>query len=145
MNSASHHPSLVLVVDDDELNRTLACAQLERLGWQVFDCTDGPDALEFLATHVPRWVLLDIRMPGLDGVAVARHIAQHTTAPKPTVVAYTAQAMSDELAALRRHGFATVLVKPVTGQDIERVFGTPAHRESSHAHDMSHRDSGTAA
>lgn len=64
----------VLVVDDDMLNRRLLARSLERDGHTVRVATDGREALDELARQVPDVVLLDIVMPGMDGMAVLEHV-----------------------------------------------------------------------
>jgi class 3 adenylate cyclase len=60
----------VLVVDDDPLNRRLLTTSLERDGHTTASAVDGEEALAILATEAPDVVLLDLVMPGLDGMAV---------------------------------------------------------------------------
>lgn len=65
---------LVLVVDDDEMVRRLVRTVLEADDYNVVDASDGTEALEVLGTTTPRVVILDVMMPGLDGVEVCRKI-----------------------------------------------------------------------
>jgi DNA-binding response OmpR family regulator len=65
---------LVLVVDDDEMVRRLVRTVLEADDYQVIDAHDGSEALRLLATTKPRVVVLDVMMPGLDGVEVCRRM-----------------------------------------------------------------------
>lgn len=64
----------VLVVDDDVLNRRLLAHSLERDGHAVRVAGDGYEALDELAVRTPDVVLLDIVMPGMDGIAVLEHV-----------------------------------------------------------------------
>jgi DNA-binding response OmpR family regulator len=67
-------PGLVLVVDDDEMVRRLVRTVLEADDYTVIDARDGDEALRMLDIERPRVVVLDVMMPGLDGVEVCRKI-----------------------------------------------------------------------
>ena len=72
----------VLVVDDIEVNRILARAYLEMIGWTVHEADSGLRAMQFLAEKVPQAVLIDIRMPGISGDELVRHIRKKLGAGK---------------------------------------------------------------
>lgn len=113
----------VLIVDDVELNRILARAYLESLGWSVDEAVNGFAALAYLHTRIPEYILLDVRMPGMDGVGVAKTVRQVYPVGTVKIVAYTAHAIPDELMHIRTAGFDEILVKPVSLFDFENVFG----------------------
>jgi CheY-like chemotaxis protein len=69
-------PSPVLVVDDDEAIRAAVRDVLEDAGIQVETASDGAEALSRIEAHRPRLVLLDMRMPGMDGWAFARALRE---------------------------------------------------------------------
>ena len=102
-----------LVVDDNEINRRVAVAFLKRLGWEVREAADGATALDLLAGG--RWdlVLLDVSMPDMSGLEVCRHIRSDPAHAALPVIAYTAHALAEEMAAMRQAGFDDILVKPV--------------------------------
>jgi CheY-like chemotaxis protein len=104
----------VLVVDDEKINCILARAYLERLGWDVEECDSADGALRLLSKGLPQAMLLDIRMPGMSGDELARHIRSTYPDNPITLVAYTAHCQTDELLEIRKAGFNEVLVKPVS-------------------------------
>jgi CheY-like chemotaxis protein len=112
----------VLIVDDVEVNRILARAYLERLGWKVAECDSGLGAFEYLSENIPEAVLLDIRMPGMTGDDVARNIRNFYPDFPIRVVAYTAHCQPDELQTIRLSGFDEVLVKPVSFQQMAQAL-----------------------
>jgi CheY-like chemotaxis protein len=116
---------LVLVVDDVEGNRLLAQAYLERLGWQVALCADAPAALAYTEQAVPEAMLVDVRMPGMFGDELARRLRAQPHTADVRLVGYTAHAMPDEIAALRRSGLDEVLIKPVQLADMARALPRP--------------------
>lgn len=64
----------VLIVEDNAGVRRLLRTALSGLAAMVWDCADGSEALDAYATHRPDIVLMDIRMPGMDGLAASRQI-----------------------------------------------------------------------
>ena len=67
---------LVLVVDDDRLQRTLARDALEGHGYGVSEAVDGAEAVERFAEDRPDLVMMDVEMPGRDGVWACREIRE---------------------------------------------------------------------
>ncbi|MCX8145943.1 MAG: response regulator [Azovibrio sp.] len=104
----------VLVVDDNQVNRKLAAAMLQKRGWRVEEADNGLTALAMLEASAFDYVLLDISMPGLDGEEVCRRIRQMEATQGLHVVAYTAHAMESEKARIMRAGFDDIVIKPVT-------------------------------
>ena len=110
----------ILVVDDEELARQRLRRLLGRVRpeAEVFEAVDGESALAAIAGTEPDVLLLDIRMPGIDGVGVARALLESDAAP--AVVFCTAY---DEYAldALRHQAIA-YLLKPVRERDLETAL-----------------------
>jgi DNA-binding response OmpR family regulator len=71
----------ILVVDDDEHIRELASLYLEKEGFQVLCASDGPAALEAMRRSGPALVVLDLMLPGIDGLEVCRRLRQHSDVP----------------------------------------------------------------
>ena len=75
---------LVLVVDDEEQNRTLLRDPLVALGYEVEEAENGVQALQRIAAHPPDVILLDLMMPQMDGFEVCRRLenmARRRTSP----------------------------------------------------------------
>lgn len=99
----------VLVVDDEAGMRDTVAEILECAGYEVSTARSGEDALARLAERTFDVVLMDIRMPGRDGISVLREIG----GPPPPVVMMTAYAVDEQLrAAIDAKSFA-VVHKPV--------------------------------
>jgi CheY-like chemotaxis protein len=99
----------VLVVDDEAGMRDTVAEILECAGYEVSTARNGDDALSRLAERSFDVVLMDIRMPGRDGISVLREIG----GPPPPVVMMTAYAVDEQLrAAIDAKSFA-VVHKPV--------------------------------
>jgi DNA-binding NtrC family response regulator len=102
--------SQVLVVDDQQDIRWLLTEILKDAGYGVSVAIDGKQALEMVGNHPPDLVLLDVRMPGLDGFAVLRNMKQiHPGLPVIMLTAYGE--VADAVEAMRK-GAADYLLKP---------------------------------
>ncbi len=102
----------VLLAEDNPINAMLARILLEREGAEVERVTSGQEAIAALAAGRYDLVLMDLRMPGLDGIAAAKALrAKGITTP---VVALTADAFEDDRRACLAAGMDDFLVKPLT-------------------------------
>jgi CheY-like chemotaxis protein len=105
---------LVLVVDDDETIRTTVSETLDMEGYPVRLAADGEEALRSVEENPPRVVLLDMRMPVLDGWGVARGLAERGLAPSILVMS----AAADARRWAREIGASDVLPKPFELDDL---------------------------
>jgi two-component system cell cycle response regulator DivK len=102
----------VLVVEDFADNRDLLTEYLTFRGFAVIAAADGESALRSVREHRPDVVLMDLRMPGLDGWQATRRLkADPATATVP-VVAVTAHALRPEVESARDAGCDAVVAKP---------------------------------
>jgi CheY-like chemotaxis protein len=113
----------VLAADDNETNRRLLEAMLTSWGVAATIVADGRSAVAALeqaraAGRMFRLVLLDARMPDLDGFAVAERIRQEPGLAGVTVMLLTSDVMSGDLARCRQLGVARHLVKPLTPSEL---------------------------
>ncbi len=81
----------ILVVDDEETMVRSLSTLLSREGYAVVVATDGPRALEAVRTERPDLVLLDLMLPGMDGIEVCRHIRTSSAVPIIMLTAKTAE------------------------------------------------------
>jgi CheY-like chemotaxis protein len=104
----------VLVVEDNEKNMKLFRDVLQATGYTTLEATSGEDAVELARAHEPALVLMDVQLPGIDGIeALARLRADAETADIP-VVALTALAMKEDRERCLGAGFDGYLEKPVS-------------------------------
>ena len=113
---------VVWVVDDEEVNRILARAYLELLGWEVHEFANGDDVLRGLQQSRPHALLLDVRMPGLTGDELVRQIRAQFPDEPIRVVGYTAHCMQEALQPILAAGFDQVLIKPVSFQQMAQAL-----------------------
>jgi two-component system cell cycle response regulator DivK len=111
----------VLVVEDNDRNMKLFRDVLLAAGYQTLEATTGGKAIELAVEHGPDLVLMDVRLPDIDGVeALSRLRADARTAALP-VLALTAQAMQGDRERFLAAGFDGYLAKPV---DVLELLGT---------------------
>jgi signal transduction histidine kinase len=103
----------ILVVDDNEQNRALAEATLQDEGYRVVLANDGEAALRAFEREEPDCVLLDVRMPGMDGFEVCRRIRSAPWGTHTPVLFLTAQRDVDSFDAAIDAGGDDFLTKPV--------------------------------
>ncbi|MBX3682035.1 MAG: response regulator, partial [Thauera sp.] len=117
----------VLVVEDVELNRCIAGTLLEDEGHTVRFAADGYGALELHEREDFDTILLDIHLPDLDGMEVARRIRRHPDARKARarIVALTASITTDEVARYRAAGVDAVVGKPFDFDELIRSLREP--------------------
>jgi signal transduction histidine kinase/CheY-like chemotaxis protein len=110
-------PATVLVADDQSANRELIRGMLEGFDLTILEASDGNDVLELLATKRPDIILLDAKMPGMDGMETARRIRSAPACADIPIVAISAAVMSQEVDAMRQMADA-YLPKPITRADL---------------------------
>ena len=104
---------VILIVEDNEKNRILARDMLESRGYETLETTTGEEGIRVAREHQPALVLLDIHLPGIDGIETFRRLrADPATAAIP-VIAVTASAMPDDRAHIEEVGFDRYLSKPI--------------------------------
>jgi two-component system cell cycle response regulator DivK len=105
---------LILIVEDNEKNLKLVRDVLRFKGYRTLEAGNAEIGLGLAAEHQPDLVLMDIQLPGIDGItALGRLRADSATAAIP-VAALTAFAMKDDQARLLKAGFDGYLVKPIS-------------------------------
>ncbi len=94
--------SLVLVVDDNELNREVAVQLLWALGLEAHAVSTGQEAIDYCEHHCPAAVLMDLSMPGIDGLEATRRIRTHEQVNSKKRVPIIAATASFEFASPRQ-------------------------------------------
>ena len=103
----------VLVVEDNERNMKLVRDILVAAGYRTLEATSGQEAVDLATEHIPDVVLMDLRLPDIDGVEALRRLrADERTASIP-VLAVTAQAMHGDRERFFAAGFDDYVSKPV--------------------------------
>jgi two-component system, cell cycle response regulator DivK len=118
----------VLVVDDHEINLLLVECALEADGMQVLRALDADAARAALAVQRPDLILLDIQMPGVDGLSLVREFRADARLAGVPVIAFTAHAMRGDEARFLAAGFTGYLAKPIEvhrfAQQVRALLGS---------------------
>jgi PAS domain S-box-containing protein len=134
--------AMVLVVDDNRLNRELVLAVLRDTPLTLLEASSGEEALQLAQTHQPDVVLLDLRMPGMDGRAVAQKMRQDVATSWIPILLLTAAATREETESVQQLGLDGFLTKPVRRQNLlselrrfvpTREVARPAGKEAAPA------------
>ncbi len=122
--------SAILVVDDYIVQQRVLRQVLTTAGYQVTVAADGAEALDYLAEADYALVILDIAMPGMDGIEVLTHIRADTRLGDLPVIMLTASGEDSDKAAARSAGANVFLSKPASSHEIistvEGLIGSPA-------------------
>ena len=108
------HPSdasRLLVVEDEPANADLLRRMLEKQGWQVDHASNGLDALNVVAKRRPRLILLDLMMPGMDGIAFLEQLRRNPLADSIPVLVVTAKTLSAQDRSLLHGRVSDVIAK----------------------------------
>ena len=107
------NPLRILIVDDHPINIELARFVLSADGFEVEIAADAEQALARISTSRPDLVLMDIQMPGTDGLALTQRLKLDPATQGIVVVAFTAYAMKGDEARLRAAGCDGYIAKPI--------------------------------
>jgi PAS domain S-box-containing protein len=108
----------VLVVDDIESNRELIKEYLSYVNLEVICAEEGQQALLFVEEYQPAVILMDIRMPGMNGYEATKHLKENPNTANIPVIALTASVAFDEQSKIKARGFDGFLAKPVNISDL---------------------------
>jgi CheY-like chemotaxis protein/DNA-binding CsgD family transcriptional regulator len=106
----------ILVADDDSAGREILCRRLAAHGFDTLQAEDGEQALAAFRTHQPDLVLLDVMMPKVDGLAVARAIKSDAGGGFTPVILVTAKVASEDVVTGLDAGADEYLTKPIDPQ-----------------------------
>lgn len=119
-NAAGATPSLVAIVDDDASVRQSARRLVRSFGYRAEAFGSGPEYLASACVAETGCLLLDVRMPGMDGLEVQRLLAERSA--HIPVVFVTARASDDEERRARAAGAVEILHKPVSESDLLQIL-----------------------
>ena len=104
---------LILVVEDNEANQLLVRAVLEMDGHRVALAGSAPEALDQLRASTPDLILMDVQLPGQDGLSLTRELKANPATSGIPVVALTAHAMTGDRELALSAGCAGYISKPI--------------------------------
>jgi CheY-like chemotaxis protein len=122
-------PLCVLLVDDVAVNRELICAMLAPFDIAVTTATGGAEAVECACAQPFDLILMDLQMPGMDGMAATRAIRANSEVNRATpILAISANVLSSQVEAARQAGMNDHIAKPINPTELLTKIGEWAYR-----------------
>jgi CheY-like chemotaxis protein len=103
----------ILVIEDNPLNMKLVKVLLGQAGYDVLEATEAETGIQLIREHLPDLVLMDVQLPGMDGLTATRIIKEDPDLAKTRVVALTSFAMTGDEEKARQAGCVGYLTKPI--------------------------------
>ena len=117
------HPLRILLAEDNPVNQMVAGRMCERLGYRIATASDGLEAVAAASRDVYDLILMDISMPGLDGVQATEQIRALLPADRcPRIVAFTAHPLAGDREFYLNSGMDGYLTKPIRMEDLITVL-----------------------
>jgi two-component system, cell cycle response regulator DivK len=113
----------ILIVDDNPANMALVAFLLSANGYQVQTAANADEALAAINQRLPRLILMDIQLPGTDGLTLTRSLKTDPKTRDTIIVAVTAYAMKGDEESVRNAGCDGYITKPI---DTRSLAGTIA-------------------
>ena len=113
------HRALILVVEDNPGNQLLTSSVLELEGYEVELAESSVEALEHIALRMPDLILMDVQLPGVDGLSFTKTLRSASETAEIPIVALTAHAMSGDREQALAAGCVGYIAKPID----TRTFG----------------------
>jgi two-component system cell cycle response regulator DivK len=104
---------LILIVEDNEKNRRLVRDVLQFKGYETIETETGEEGVELARTRQPALVLMDIQLPGMDGITALKRLREDPVTRGIRVMAVTASAMTQDRQTILAAGFDAYQSKPI--------------------------------
>ena len=104
---------LILIVEDNEKNRRLVRDVLQFKGYETIETETGEEGVELARSRQPALVLMDIQLPGMDGITALKLLRQDPSTRGIRVMAVTASAMTQDRQTILAAGFDAYQSKPI--------------------------------
>ena len=121
---------LILIIEDNEKNRKLARDVLQVKGYNTIESETAEEGLKLAAEKSPAIILMDILLPGMDGITALKQLRADPTTKNIRVIAFTASAMTNNRTSMLAEGFDGYQTKPISLKDfigeVQRVLAAGA-------------------
>jgi two-component system cell cycle response regulator DivK len=114
----------ILVVDDNAVNLKLVAYLMRANGYDVQTAIDAETATAAIAEHRPRLILMDLQLPGIDGLELTRRLKADPATSDIIIVAVTAYAMKGDHEKALAAGCDDYVTKPIDTQDFARLVAS---------------------
>ncbi len=120
----------ILIVDDNLVNLKLARVLLSSHGYEVHTATNAEDTLALLRASRPKMIVMDVQLPGMDGLELTRRLKADPSLKSVIILAVTAYAMKGDEEKARAAGCDGYVSKPLDTRrfpvEVARLLGTTA-------------------
>lgn len=131
------NPLRILVAEDVVVNQEVIHLLLEKVGYWADIVSDGQEVLEALKTRSYDVILMDVRMPEMDGLTATRHICQtRSTDERPRIIAMTAESTPGDREKCLVAGMDDYIAKPIRIEELKQALGRCKPKEKSVAVDQ---------
>ena len=117
---------LILIIEDNEKNRKLCRDVLEVKGYKTIESETAEEGLKLVEEKSPALILMDIQLPGMDGVTAMKQLKTDPKTANIPIIAITASAMTNNRTAMLAEGFDGYQTKPISLKDflgeVQRVL-----------------------
>lgn len=114
-------PTKILYIEDNEANRVLLSYMLEPCGYELLLAEDAEAGLRMAAEQRPGLILMDLQLPGMDGITARKRLKENPETRDIKVIAVTSFAMMDDREKTMAAGFEDFVSKPI---DSEKMLET---------------------
>ena len=111
----------VMVVEDNEKNRKLMRVVLKAKGYNIIEAATGEEALNLLKNQKPDIILMDIQLPGIDGLTLIKEIKASAVTKDIPIIAVTAYAMKGDEQKILDTGCNAYVSKPINTQELPLI------------------------
>jgi CheY-like chemotaxis protein len=132
----------ILVIEDNPVNMKLVCELLGYEGYRMLHATDAEEAIGILQQSVPDLILMDIALPGMDGLTLTRKIKADAKTAQVPVVALTAFAMKGDNLKAVAAGCDGYITKPINTRELPAAIAAFLGRAADGAESITHEDPG---
>ena len=112
----------ILVIEDNQANMKLATLLLRKAGHEVLQAVDAETGLDLIRELSPELVLMDIQLPGMDGLTATRLLKADPALASVKVIALTAHAMKGDEGTMLAAGCDAYLAKPLHHKELIRLI-----------------------
>lgn len=111
----------ILIVESDEKNLKFLKRIIDFLGYRSLTATDGNEGIRLAKENIPDLILMDIRLPGMDGSEALRVLRKDTTTKNIPIIAVTYYAMKGDREMFLSEGFDGYISKPISLQEFAEI------------------------
>lgn len=112
----------ILVIEDNELNRKLVRGLISATSFELIEAVDAESGLLMVREHRPDLILMDIQLPGMDGLSATKVIKSEKLIDEIPIVALTSYAMQGDKEKAIEAGCAGYITKPFDGKSLLKII-----------------------